>query len=419
MKPLICEMCGSNDVVKQDGLFVCQICGTKYSVEEARKMMIEGPVDVSGSTVKIDNSASVKNFLLMAESAYRARNNAEAERYCNKVLEIEPYNSSAWFLKGKASGWQSTVANPRIEESVLCFSKTVSFAPDSEKANYSSQVVNEFNSLSTTLMSLCCNNFVKYPISSNSKTIANTTLYLQMQAIQMIKLCGVALPEFSGDMANLIDGAVANAWPGINKMYTGTDGHPTKHEFETYVAACSECISLLKAAIQLDHDNTARNIDRYQILINLTTEANTACSWKTERSSGGTYWEKDCQLSKEAKEHNIDRIMEYHGKIKELDPNYTIPKRPKAGGCYVATCVYGSYDCPEVWTLRRYRDEKLALTKFGRAFIHTYYAISPTIVKMFGNRRWFRAIWKRVLDNKVKKLHIKGYEDSPYKDKEW
>ena len=27
-----------------------------------------------------------------------------------------------------------------------------------------------------------------------------------------------------------------------------------------------------------------------------------------------------------------------------------------SGGCYVATAVYGSYDCPQVWTLRRYRD---------------------------------------------------------------
>ena len=26
-----------------------------------------------------------------------------------------------------------------------------------------------------------------------------------------------------------------------------------------------------------------------------------------------------------------------------------------SGGCYIATCVYGSYDCPEVWTLRRFR----------------------------------------------------------------
>ena len=55
MKAIKCEMCGSNDVVKQDGLFVCQNCGTKYSVEEARKLMIEGTVDVKG-TVKVDTS---------------------------------------------------------------------------------------------------------------------------------------------------------------------------------------------------------------------------------------------------------------------------------------------------------------------------------------------------------------------------
>lgn len=55
MKQLVCEMCGSKDLVKQDGIFVCQACGTKYSVEEAKKMMIEGTVDVQG-TVKVDNS---------------------------------------------------------------------------------------------------------------------------------------------------------------------------------------------------------------------------------------------------------------------------------------------------------------------------------------------------------------------------
>ena len=26
-------------------------------------------------------------------------------------------------------------------------------------------------------------------------------------------------------------------------------------------------------------------------------------------------------------------------------------------GCYIATCVYGSYDCPQVQTLRRFRDD--------------------------------------------------------------
>ena len=61
MKQLTCEMCGSTDIVKQDGLFVCQSCGIKYSIEEAQRMMIEGTVDVQG-TVKVDNSAFVEKY---------------------------------------------------------------------------------------------------------------------------------------------------------------------------------------------------------------------------------------------------------------------------------------------------------------------------------------------------------------------
>lgn len=37
MKQLTCEMCGGTDLIKQDGVFVCQNCGMKYSAEEAKK----------------------------------------------------------------------------------------------------------------------------------------------------------------------------------------------------------------------------------------------------------------------------------------------------------------------------------------------------------------------------------------------
>ena len=64
-------------------------------------------------------------------------------------------------------------------------------------------------------------------------------------------------------------------------------------------------------------------------------------------------------------------------------------RRMAKSGCYVATCVYGSYDCPEVWTLRRYRDEHLAKSVFGRVFIRCYYSISPCIVKLpTGRHQW-------------------------------
>ena len=86
------------------------------------------------------------------------------------------------------------------------------------------------------------------------------------------------------------------------------------------------------------------------------------------------------------------------------------------GGCYIATCVYGSYDCPEVWTLRRYRDYKLTRSIMGRVFIKTYYTISPTVVRIFGNTNVFKAIWKNRLDKLVLRLQNEGYSDKPYDD---
>lgn len=91
-------------------------------------------------------------------------------------------------------------------------------------------------------------------------------------------------------------------------------------------------------------------------------------------------------------------------------------KPAKKGGCYVATCVYGSYDCPQVWTLRRYRDQRLAQTAWGRVFISCYYAVSPTIVRIFGENRFFQSFWKTRLDHMVQKLNAKGISSSQYQD---
>jgi hypothetical protein len=52
-------------------------------------------------------------------------------------------------------------------------------------------------------------------------------------------------------------------------------------------------------------------------------------------------------------------------------------------------------------------------------FIHLYYAISPTIVKVFGKTNWFKNIWKGKLDKMVSALQEKGYEDTPYDDINW
>lgn len=97
-------------------------------------------------------------------------------------------------------------------------------------------------------------------------------------------------------------------------------------------------------------------------------------------------------------------------------PRGPFPPPPRRRGCYVATAVYGSYDCPQVWTLRRFRDDTLAENFFGRCFIHVYYFLSPIFLKFFGNCRPLMNFCRNILDKKVAKLNASGVEDTPYQD---
>lgn len=97
MKRLTCEMCGSTDLMKQDGVFVCQSCGTKYSIEEAKKMMVEGTVDVSGSTIKVDSTDELSNLYQLARRARRENNAQNAAKYYDMILVKEPTSWEASF----------------------------------------------------------------------------------------------------------------------------------------------------------------------------------------------------------------------------------------------------------------------------------------------------------------------------------
>ena len=128
----------------------------------------------------------------------------------------------------------------------------------------------------------------------------------------------------------------------------------------------------------------------------------------------------------EKQDENIRKLFEYEpGKTfkKTDDPaehaqkDKDNDKETSSEGCYIATAVYGSYDCPQVWTLRRFRDNILAGNVFGRLFISIYYAISPTLVRLFGKQNWFRNFWKIRLDKLVTKLNDQGVDDTPYSDR--
>ena len=82
MKAFVCEMCGSQELVKQDGMYVCQHCGTKYAPEEAKKLMVE----LSGS-VEIDNSKKLENLYVLARRAKDEGNSEDGAKYYGYFIE--------------------------------------------------------------------------------------------------------------------------------------------------------------------------------------------------------------------------------------------------------------------------------------------------------------------------------------------
>ena len=86
MKAIKCEMCGSSDFAKEDGMFVCQHCKTKYTVEEAKKIMVE-----------IDDSKKLPNLYERARKSLEVDDLAHAAEYYKEILDINPKDWEAYF----------------------------------------------------------------------------------------------------------------------------------------------------------------------------------------------------------------------------------------------------------------------------------------------------------------------------------
>lgn len=136
MKAIICELCGSNDLVKNEGFFVCQHCGTKYTVEEARKLFVDGPVDVSGSTVKIDNSESINKFLDLAKSELEAGSGESALAFADKALEVNPKSAEAWNIKMRSYEAIATLGDSKRMETRVARLNVITYAEDTKKAEH-------------------------------------------------------------------------------------------------------------------------------------------------------------------------------------------------------------------------------------------------------------------------------------------
>lgn len=344
MKALVCEMCGSTDLVKENGLFVCQSCGIKYSLEEARKMMIDGTVNISG-TVKVDNSENLKNLYILARRAKEEDNYENAEKYYGMILQDNPENWEASFYQVcyKAMGC-------KVEE--------------------------------ITSAASAVKNCLKNTLSLIARHVPNETgkenAYCEMTNMA-IKIAS----HFADAATQTLNGINPKKENQVVKKYT-----------DSIFSSAQICYTLG---------------DLYEPMPQL-------------KKYSCRLWKKAIEIHVECIRHlpfldqgSAEEILnKYSAKIKKINPDY---KRPSS--CYIATAVYGSYDCPEVWTLRRFRDYFLWKKWYGRLLVKMYYAVSPKLVKYFGHTRLFQVFWRKRLDKLVKKLNSQGVSNAPYFDCFW
>lgn len=167
MKQLTCEMCEGTDLIKQDGVFVCQTCGCKYSVEEA-KVLMNGQ-GCSELSEKGQSNGKLNNLISNCVLAYNDGRYNKVIELSDQIMNEEPQNTTAIIYNGLAV-FQQYNKNPddihQSESLIMRGLKIISNSPDNYDELFYicySELVKSYNKISTDFLQI---------FQSNSETCA-------------------------------------------------------------------------------------------------------------------------------------------------------------------------------------------------------------------------------------------------------
>lgn len=378
--PAKCTQCGANiEVDNSQEAGICKYCGTAFIVEKAinnYNTYITNNNNFAGANINV-TGINVDNLLVLAKNAREIGNNEEARDYYSRILEAQPTNCEALVGKGVCTLYSSNLANIRSDEMIGYIAKAIEYkrndtnSSTEETVKFTVESARELYAAATAIYQASHAHYNEYWKLESSAP----ELWDRLGKVIKIFLFVVALTE-NKEIRQLEDAEFCYL------------------ESMKFVVIC--CTDICK-----QRQYVSGIVNPGQLL-----EMEEKTEIKPNESLHKTY---------------MDLYDNMCSKIKEVDQSYQPQEINRntqiKGACYIATCVYGSYDCPEVWTLRRFRDYTLDEVWYGRMFIKCYYAISPTLVKWFGKKVWFRNFWKKRLDEMVCRLNEKGVSCKKYNDK--
>ncbi len=320
MAALVCDLCGGKLIMGSGGIATCDSCGMEHSANRMKEKVQE----IKG-TVRVDNTHMIDNYLEMAQTAQDAGNNAEAESYCNKIIEIDPTNYRAWMLKGEAAAWQSTLQNSRVDEGVTAFIKGINNAPEEERDELVEIAKEQIKNLLVAMISLREERFAKWPDKEEAEGFISDITSIFNTVINFLTQTGEVIPisEIVAPIATKINQAVVQAyqnviWPDYNGDPNDSDDRAGKYEWQTFIERIGYCTALVEKAINLCDEDDEDDIQRYENLIFLHKAAIDSCSWDYDFTDWGKSWRKEWMLTDEAKRIRRQQINQYETKIKEI-----------------------------------------------------------------------------------------------------
>lgn len=325
MAALVCDLCGGKLIMGSGGIATCDSCGMEHSANRMKEKVQE----IKG-TVRVDNTHMIDNYLEMAQTAQDAGNNAEAESYCNKIIEIDPTNYRAWMLKGEAAAWQSTLQNSRVDEGVNAFIKGINNAPEEEKEELIEVAKEQIKNLSVAMISLRADRFAKWPDEEESAGFISDLTAILSTVVTFLTQTGTLIPisEIMAPVATQINQSVVKAYQNVILPEYKSERYPwpDDDDFRKFIERLGYCTTLVEKAIGICDDDDEDDIQRYENLIFLHKEAINSCSYDSQYADLDEQWKVNIYASKPGL-HPVPRENRVYFKNLSLNENAVASRR--------------------------------------------------------------------------------------------
>jgi len=112
-------------------------------------------------------------------------------------------------------------------------------------------------------------------------------------------------------------------------------------------------------------------------------------------------YQQKCRVMPCFQRHGVRHAIQVCPIVENHD---TVDATKKVSACYIATAVYGDEDAPQVLRLRRFRDERLHATAWGRRLSTFYYRHSPKLAARLRGRKILNGMVRRLLNGLIRLL---------------